>query len=107
MAISSLLIGSDNVAEIESLTNAITSSYLNSATCTVTLYDVAGNEVTGETWPLTLNYVTDSDGDYRGTITDTVTSNLKPNKRYRLLYTANGGNDLYREWHVWVNAVRG
>jgi hypothetical protein len=107
MAVSTLIIGTDNLAEIDALQNAVSSAYINNATCSVTLYDQSGTEVTGETWPLTMSYVAASNGDYRATITDTVTANLSPNKRYRMLFKANGGAGLYREWHVWVNAIRG
>ena len=105
--IGSLIIGSDNLAQIASLKNAVADTFVNDATCTVTLYNNAGTEVSGETWPLSMGYVAASDGIYRAIITDTVTSNLSPNKRYRLVYSADGGADLKRDWHVWVNAIRG
>jgi hypothetical protein len=44
--------------------------YLNAATVAVTLKDAAGVEVTGETWPFTLAYVTGTKGRYRAILTD-------------------------------------
>jgi hypothetical protein len=45
--------------------------YVNDATVTVTLYkDETGNEVSGETWPLSMSYVTSSNGDYEATLSD-------------------------------------
>ena len=108
MAFDELYIGNDNIVEVDSLRNVSTSpiSYINDATVTATLYDTSGDEVSGETWPITLSYVGSSNGKYTGTITDTVTSGLSPNKRYRLRIQANGGAGLQAEWHRNYSAVR-
>ena len=61
-------IDNDNVLRVTGMRNAITGTYLNSRTVTVTLTDSSGTEVTGQSWPLTLTYVPDSDGEYRATL---------------------------------------
>jgi hypothetical protein len=45
--------------------------YVNDATVTVTLYKgETGNTVAGETWPLSLSYVSASNGDYEAVLSD-------------------------------------
>lgn len=46
-------------------------NFLNAATVDVTLQDADGEEVDGMDWPLSLNYVAESDGIYRGLLQDT------------------------------------
>ena len=106
MAIASLYIGNDNIIELSSLRNVSTSpeTYINDATVTVTIYDANGDEVSGETWPLSLSYVSGSSGKYTATLADTLS--LSVNKRYRIKLTADGGAGLKGEWHENVNAVR-
>lgn len=40
-------------------------SFINDATISVTVKDTAGVEVSGETWPLSMGYVTSSKGKYQ------------------------------------------
>lgn len=69
-----IYIGVDFVAtygdDPQQMQNAITSDYVNDATVTCTIKDLAGNEVapTGFSWPVTLSYVSGSNGKYQGTI---------------------------------------
>ena len=55
----------DMTLELDGLQNGIDGSFLNAATVLATLKDCDGDEVSGQSWPLTLVYVTDSDGTYR------------------------------------------
>lgn len=68
-----LYAGSDNLIEVIGLRNVATDAFINTATASVRVLDSAGVEVAGETWPVSMPYVTGSSGDYRGTIADTVT----------------------------------
>jgi hypothetical protein len=106
MAIGSLYIGNDNILELNGLLNVSVSpsTYVNTASVAVTLYDTNGDEVSGETWPLTMSYVASSNGVYRATLSDSLS--LKVNRRYRAKITANGGAGLQGEWHENVQAVR-
>lgn len=65
-----LYLYNDNVIEVTGLrdSNAATGVYLNAATVTATIKTRSGTAVTGVTFPVTLDYVTDSNGDYRGTV---------------------------------------
>lgn len=60
---------SDNVVQL-TLTNGLTDAAVNDATVTCTVTDADGNSVTGQSWPLSLDYVAASSGIYRGTITE-------------------------------------
>lgn len=60
-----LYIDNTGVAELNGLQNGLTSDYINDATVECTLY-LKGAPVDGQSWPLTLDYVVDSNGDYRG-----------------------------------------
>ena len=66
-------IGADNVVQLGGFQNAIDSTYLNAATVTCTIKDTSGNEVSGISWPVTLDYVAASDGIYRATIDKAIT----------------------------------
>lgn len=59
----------DNLVSVVGLTNVAGDAYVNDATVTlVSLTDSGGDEVSGVSWPLTLSYVSGSDGNYRGVI---------------------------------------
>lgn len=61
-----LYIGNSNMVELAGLRASNTpTTYINDATVTVTITDLAGTEVTGETWPKSMNYVASSNGVYR------------------------------------------
>lgn len=84
--------GNDNLLEIDLLTNDATGAFINAATVTVTLVDVEGSEVAGQSWPTTLSYVSASDGKYRATLQDVLT--LTASDIYTAKITADGGPGL-------------
>lgn len=57
----------DNAIEVNGLMDE-TNAYQNSATIQVTLQDANGVNLTGQAWPLLLDYVAGSKGDYIGVI---------------------------------------
>lgn len=63
-------IGNDNLLTVDALTNAATGAYVNNATVTATLKDADGTNVSGQTWPLSLAYVSGSNGKYQGVLED-------------------------------------
>lgn len=88
---------SDNIIEVTSVTNVPTGAYLNNATVTLTLVDAAsGQNIAGQTWPLSLTYVTASNGNYRGTITDS--AQLVDEQVLIAKITVDGGDGLKRYW---------
>lgn len=88
---------SDNIIQLTGLADSA-GDYQNSATVTVTLTDRAGTEVVGETWPLTMVYVTSSDGNYKATLKDTLT--LTRNVKYVAKVSANAGDGKQRYWEI-------
>lgn len=75
-----LYVGNDNILEVCHVRNELTGDFINDATVEVSLFDVAGEEVAGGTWPKSLVYVTDSKGVYRTMLPAVLT--LLPNARY-------------------------
>lgn len=66
-----LFVGNDMELKVDGLRNASTGSAINNATVTASVTDSTGTTVGGMSFPLTLNYVSGSDGDYSGTLEDT------------------------------------
>jgi len=92
-----IYINSDNIVEVLGVENVPTSEYLNNADVTLTLVDAASKvEIIGQTWPLTLSYVTGSDGDYRGTIRNEAV--LNPHQQLIAQVTVDAGEGLVRYW---------
>lgn len=86
----------DNVIELTGLQNAVDEAYQNTATVTVTVKDADDVDVVGETWPLTMNYVSGSNGDYRANLADTLT--LVDGSRYYATVTADAGVNGLATW---------
>jgi hypothetical protein len=72
MASEPIYISSDNVIEAVDQYDTVAGTYLNSATFTVTIKDISGASVSGVTWPVTMNYVSASNGKYRAVIDKTL-----------------------------------
>ncbi len=89
-----LFISSDNLIVADNVRNLATGSNINNAVVTVTVSAVNGATVSGQSWPLTLSFVTGSSGKYRGTLTDTMI--VTENTKYwgTLVISAGGGLKL-------------
>ena len=79
-------LSSHNVIELASLVDE-DSAAVTGATVQATINDMAGNAVSGETWPLTLSHTTG--GTYQGTASNSLS--LTANKTYKVVITANNG----------------
>ena len=64
-------LNNDNLLQI-SLQNAVTGEYPTDAVVTAVIVDSEGAQVAGDSWPLSLSYVADSDGTYRGILSHTL-----------------------------------
>jgi len=91
-----VFVANTNVLELQGLKNAILDEFINDATVTVTVTDEDGTEITGQTWPATMNYVATTDGWYRAIISDEV--ELADRVRYIAVIDADGGPDLIGHW---------
>lgn len=93
-----LLDNNDSIIEVYDLKNELTGDFLNTATVQVTLKDATGTNVTGDTWPKTLAYVTASSGIYRATLLYSL--GLTADSRYTATVTADAGAGLRAEWNL-------
>lgn len=93
-----LYVGNDTLLDVEALRNELTGAFINDATVEVTLHDLNGLAVTGDTWPKAMPYVDGSDGAYRATMVYTL--GLIDGQRYRALITADAGAGLRAAWQV-------
>lgn len=57
-----------HLIELIDLKDDVAGTYINNATVTAVLKDDDGEEIAGASWPLTLNYVASSNGEYRGVL---------------------------------------
>lgn len=89
----------DDLMEIEGVQNAADDTYINNATVSVTLVDATTRvNIVGDTWPLTLGYVTASNGNYRGVLKSTLT--LTKGQNLLALLTVDGGTGKRRYWEI-------
>lgn len=86
-----LLIGNDQVLKVLGVQDAITEAYINDATVTARI-KLRGNEVDGQSWPLTLSYVAASNGNYQGLLQDTI--DLQPDRPYTIEIRIEGSGGL-------------
>ncbi|KQU77706.1 hypothetical protein ASD12_18065 [Mesorhizobium sp. Root102] len=85
-----------NLIEVVGLKSAIEGSFVNDADVSVTVKDAEGTNVSGQTWPATLTYVTASEGNYRGIIEDDVA--LTAGTTYYAHIDANAGANRIGHW---------
>lgn len=71
--------------EIKGLRNAVTNEIINDATVTLIVYDPDGLIMTGDTFPKTLDYVVESKGVYRATLSAAIPWIV--GETYRYVYT--------------------
>lgn len=90
-----ILLDTDHVLEIPSLTNGVTGETISGATVTATLTTAGGEEVAGETWPISLNEDPAVDGCYRGILPDSLV--LVHGQRLYATVIATSGS-LTRTW---------
>lgn len=91
-----LIINSDNVLEIPSLTNGIDGTAVNGATVQLTLYDSNDVEIAGQAWPIALAYEAGTLGTYRATLAYTLPLTHKQTVKAKVV--ADAGAGLHREW---------
>ena len=93
-----IFVSNNNLIELRGLRDETTGDYLNAATVTVTVKDSSGNAITGDTWPKTMQYVTDSDGNYRANVS--YAANLSADATYTASITADAGAGKRGQWEM-------
>ena len=72
MAARVAFVANTNILELLELKDSVNDTFINDATVTAVLVDLAGVEIAGQSWPVTLAFVLGSNGDYRATISELV-----------------------------------
>lgn len=95
-----LNVGCDNIYQVAKLRNALTGQFANNGVVQMTLKDLNGNNVTAGgnsfPWPVTLQYIANSDGLYQGTLPATL--DVVEQVYYKLvIYLNAGGFELTTE----------
>lgn len=81
-------VANTNELLLTGLKSELDDTFINNASVTATVLDKDGDEVGGETWPITMAYVAASNGNYRGTLKYTLP--LAPRQSYTAIIDANG-----------------
>jgi hypothetical protein len=71
-----LYLDNDNGLTLRGLHTKNPKTYVNDGTVGVTLRDSSGDALAGQSWPLAMSYVAGSDGDYVGTLEDTLVASV-------------------------------
>jgi hypothetical protein len=89
-------VANTNNLELLGLQNASNGAYVNDATVSVTVKDASGTNVVGENWPISMNYVSGSNGDYRCVLIDTLS--FSPGMTYTANISVNAGANRIAFW---------
>ena len=90
-------INNDQLLKVEGLRDPVTSAYVNAAIIEATMYESDGvTPVSGQSWPLTLDYVSASNGNYQGLLEDGRV--LTYGEIYWIEVRADAGSDLIKTW---------
>jgi len=91
-------VANTNVLDLIGLKNEIAGTFINSVAVTVTIKDADGVNVPGQAWPLTMNYLAASNGNYRAFISEALPFVSKA--KYIAYIDANGGANLVGHWEL-------
>lgn len=72
MAVQVVYLETSELVELQSLKDEVSDAFVNAATVALTFLDSSGAEVSGETWPIAMDYVAGSDGNYQATVSENV-----------------------------------
>lgn len=89
-------VANTNNLHLIGLKSASDGDFINDATVTVTIKDSAGATVSGQSWPVSMNYVSASDGDYLGVIPHT--TQLLSGRNYTAEIEVNAGVNRIGFW---------
>ena len=79
---SELLTGTAHTLTLRNLQNGLAPGFLATATVTATVYNAATDvAILGQTWPITLDYVLQSQGVYRATLEEDLSPRSRPASR--------------------------
>lgn len=85
-------------AQTLSLTTGVRVYLTGAAVVTFRVQTVAGVDVAGASWPLTMTYISGSQGDFIGVLPDAVA--LVAGTAYRFVATVDAGANQYGTWTI-------
>lgn len=83
-------VANTNVLTLTGLVSEDDGAPLNSATVTVTIKDAADSSIAGESWPVTMDYVDESEGNYRALISSAAA--LVAGAKYKAIVDVNASD---------------
>jgi hypothetical protein len=83
----------DMVLKYTAMRNPLTDLPINDATVTAIVKTKTGQNVAGQSWPLTLSYVAGSDGEYQGILESLLEIQIGQRVDVEITITAPGGLD--------------
>ena len=105
MAIEPIYMNNDHFMELTGFQDGVTLAFLNAATVTVTIYATdgaaLGDATTGISWPLTMDYLSGSDGVYQAVIDKAIS--LTRGELYKAVITA-AESGIDGEWNITLRA---
>lgn len=93
-----LWINNDNTISVKGLHDPTSGSFMNDATISLTLTDSQDIPVTGQAFPVVVDYIADSDGNYQATLENTL--NLTDGASYIAVVTATSASGINAEWQL-------
>lgn len=110
MADATLRLKSDNLLVLENLKDELedlkgNTAWVNNATVSVTLYDGKDEdtEISGQSWPVTMSYISGSDGTYAATLEDGLS--VARGDLVWVTATADAGSDVIRKFTLFAKVV--
>jgi hypothetical protein len=91
-------VANTNILELDGLKAAVDDAFINDADVEVTIKDSTGTNVTGVVWPVTMAYVTASEGKYRATLSSAL--GFVPKKKYTALIEVDAGAGRIGHWEL-------
>lgn len=89
-------IANTNILDLIGLKSEVENLFIDNATVTVTVKDQSGSEVAGVVWPVTMDYVAASNGNYRATLSHLIAFQNK--KNYRAFIEVDAGVGRIGHW---------
>lgn len=83
----------DMLVWLKGMKNPLTDEFINDATCTAVVKDKYGANVGGQTWPVDLNYVAASNGEYVGILDAGIALNVGDRGTVEVTIDVAGGID--------------
>jgi len=89
-------VANSNMLELKGLKSEAEDSFITNATVTVTVVAKDGTPVDGGMWPQQMNYVIDSEGDYRAILSENL--ELENKASYTAFIDADAGPGRVGHW---------